>query len=350
MRPALIAGLAAALLPSIAAGALLVAGHEHTAQVISRVVEPIIAPAMPDPTHLFGQSRIHVLVMGRDYDYTANDIEYSKESRSDIIMAFTVDFPTHTITELSVPRDTAVTMPDGSRQKINAALAEGGVANARAVVSNFLGVTFDRYALLRIDSTKDLIDAIGGIEVPVHETLDYDDSWGHLHLHVTPGVRHMDGTQAVAYARFRHDGCGDPCRIKRQQDVLHSIAAKLRGNQLNDVLHAQALISAIHHNVESDFSMPELLGLAWDFRGVDPHSVKTAQVPYTGDETLADGGDALVPDDAAKGQLVKQLMLGSFSPPAPPVGREGAASFDGAHAVLAVAEKRVIGFGSSGAL
>lgn len=288
--------------------------HDRVSMVDS-VVARAMAPAVPAPQSIFGKNRIHILVLGRDYDYNAHDIEYSSQSRSDVIMAFTIDFATHKITELSIPRDTAVTMPDGSRQKINAALSAGGVPESKAVISKFLGVSFDRYALLRIDSTKQLIDAIGGIDVPVHQKLDYDDSWGHLHVHFTPGIHHLDGAQAVALARFRHDDCGDPCRIARQQDVLHAIASKLGSDRLNDLLHAQALIGTIRNNVTTDLSTRELMSLAWAFRDVDPHAIATAQVPYTNDVTLPDGGDALVADDAAKRRLVKQLMLG---PPVPP--------------------------------
>lgn len=310
-----VVGLALIFLVSLAAGAFAAIDRTQRTAVVSHVVThvvaPIVAPAFPAPTTVFKKSRIHVLVLGRDYDYTANDIEYSKESRSDIIMAFTVDFPTNRITELSVPRDTAITMPDGSQQKINAALSEGGVPEARKVIARYLGVSFDRYALLRIDSTKDLIDAIGGIDVPVHQAIDYDDSWGHLHIHLKPGVHHMNGDVAVSYSRFRHDWCGDPCRITRQQEILHAIATKLSKDKLNDVLHANALIAVIRNNVSTDLSTRELLSLAWAFRDTNPRSIQTAQVPYTGDVQLADG-DALVPDLTAKARLVHQLMLAPF--------------------------------------
>lgn len=310
-RSYLIAGFVAVLLALGAAEAFGVAAHAAPTVVVERIVAPIFEPVFPAPAGVFHKSRIHVLVLGRDYDYDSHDIEFSSQSRSDVIMAFTVDFPTRRITELSVPRDIAVTMPGGSREKINAALSEGGVERARAVISEFLGVSFDRTVLLRIDSTKQLIDAIGGVDVPVRQRVDYDDSWGHLHIHLTPGVRHMDGDTAVSFARFRHDECGDPCRIKRQQDVLHAIAAKMRGDKLNDVLSAQALMAIVHDNVTTDFSGRELASLAWAFRDIDPRAIATAQVPYTGDVEL-DDGDALVSDDGAKKDLVRRLMLDSF--------------------------------------
>jgi polyisoprenyl-teichoic acid--peptidoglycan teichoic acid transferase len=320
----LVAGLLATLAILGVAEAFAVSAHAAPA-VVERVVAPMFRPVFPAPASVFHKNRIHVLVLGRDYDYDAHDIEYSSQSRSDVIMAFTIDFPTKRITELSVPRDTAVTMPGGGREKINAALSEGGVERARAVIGSYLGVTFDRTVLLRIDSTKQLIDAIGGIDVPVKEKLDYDDSWGHLHVHVTPGVRHMDGETAVSYARFRHDECGDPCRIARQQDVLHAIAAKMRGDKLNDLLNAQALMAIVHDNVTTDFTGGELASLAWAFRDVDPRGIATAQVPFTGSVEL-DDGDALVPDEAAKTALVHRLMLDSFVAVAPGAPAKGPTS------------------------
>jgi LCP family protein required for cell wall assembly len=294
------------------AGALIAFGRERPKTLVEQVVTPIVAPVVPAPGKLFGKQRIHVLVLGRDYDYTAQDIEYSKESRSDLIMAFTLDFPTGKVTELSVPRDTAVSMPNGSQEKINAALSEGGIAQARAVVSKYLGVRFDRYVVLRIDSTKQLINALGGIEVRVNRRVNYDDSWGHLHVHLTPGVHHLNGEEAVSYVRFRHDSCGDPCRIVRQQAVVRAVAGKLRNDELNDLIHARELIALVRDNVSTDLSPRELLSLAWAFRDVEPHAIRTAQVPYTGDVMLADG-DALIPDQAAKRRLVQHLMLGSLS-------------------------------------
>ena len=65
--------------------------------------------------------------MGIDYDYTDKDIEYSSKARSDTIMALSLAFPTSanpngSVSELSIPRDMAVVLPNGQGEnKINAA-------------------------------------------------------------------------------------------------------------------------------------------------------------------------------------------------------------------------------------
>ncbi|MHB8141613.1 MAG: LCP family protein [Vulcanimicrobiaceae bacterium] len=289
----------------------------------------VVADAfIPTPQQLFGVGQLRVLVVGLDYDYTANDQPFSSYSRSDVIMAVNMDFTTKQLYELSIPRDMVATLPDGTQAKINQAMADGGITEAESVVAQWLGIPgFDRYVVLRINATKDLIDAIGGVEVDVKNSnclvsphhcvngpINYDDNWGHLHVHLQPGLQHLDGAQAVGYARFRHDWCSDPCRIMRQQQVLHAIAAKLQGNRLNTLLHFNSLISVFRHDVSTNFSNEELLSLAAYFSQIGPKDVHTAQVPYVANVYLPGYGDSIVPNETAKAKLVSSMLI---APPTP---------------------------------
>ncbi|GAC1503746.1 MAG: hypothetical protein NVS1B14_09280 [Vulcanimicrobiaceae bacterium] len=288
--------------------ALAAIRHQSILSVIGQSV-------VPDPQTLFNKDRILVLLVGKDYDYNEKDFETSKASRSDVIQIYALDFTSHSINELSIPRDMDVTLPNGHEAKINQALSDGGIAEAQAVIAQFLGVpAFDRWVALRINSTKSVIDAIGGIDVPVKEQMDYDDNWGHLHIHFKPGMHHMNGEQAVSYARFRHDSCGDPCRITRQQQIIHILAAKLKSDKLNDLAHMTSLIGVVRQNVDTNLSGDELLSLAFAFSSVDPKAIKTAQVPYVDTKDTPWGGNVLVADETRKNKLVQDLLL---EPPAP---------------------------------
>jgi len=294
----------------------------------AQLAESVTRAFVPPPQQVFGKDRLLVLVEGLDYDWTDKDEPYSTASRSDVIMAIDLDFPSRQIYELSVPRDMAATMPDGSLSKINEAQSQGGVAEARRVIAQWLGIPgFDKYVVLRIDATKDLIDAIGGVDVYVKNSdclrygtectghsLDYDDNWGHLHIHLKEGLQHLDGAQAVAYARFRHDWCSDPCRIMRQQQVIRAIVDRIRSDKLNTLMHVRDILGVVRKDVVTDFTDRELLSLAVYFDGITPSDVHTAQVPYVGDEYLACCGDAIIPDEDAKARLVREMLL---DPPQP---------------------------------
>lgn len=281
---------------------------------------------VPDPRALFGKSMVRVLVVGLDYDYTDADQPFSKNSRSDIIMAVNLDLTNHRVYELSVPRDMVATLPNGQRAKINQAQSDGGITESEAVVSDWLGIPgFDRYVELRINTTRDLIDAIGGVDVDVKNSnalmhqgpngpVNYDDSWGHLHVHLKPGLQHLDGGQAVGYARFRHDWCSDPCRIMRQQQVARAILSKLGGNKLNTLFHLRSMIDVANHDVRTNFTPTEELAIAMAFAAVKQSAIHTAQVPYVTDIDLPGYGDSIVPDTAKRARLVHDMLL---DPPQP---------------------------------
>ncbi|HEX3462719.1 MAG TPA: LCP family protein [Candidatus Elarobacter sp.] len=295
----------------------------ETARIANVPVQAVQRFFVPEPQTLFGKSEIRVLLVGLDYDYDNKDQETSKQSRSDIIMAIGLDFRDRRISELSVPRDMVATLPNGRLGKINQAQSEGGIAESQAVIAQWLGIPpFDRYVVLRIDAAKDVVNAIGGVDVEVKNAnalrgtgkngrLDYDDHWGHLSIHLPPGRQHLDGEQAVAYARFRHDWCSDPCRIMRQQQMIRAVLDKVERNQFNTVTHVQQLLAVLQKDVDTNFTVREEASLAVAFSHLSPKAIATAQVPYVRTIDLPDYGDSLVADDAEKARLVASLLGGT---------------------------------------
>ena len=286
----------------------------------NRVAAAVQTFFVPDPQKLFGKSAIRVLLVGLDYDYDDKDQETSKQSRSDIIMAINLDLRTRAVSELSIPRDMVATLPDGSQAKINVAQALGGITESQAVVAKWLGIpAFDRYVVLRIDTAKDLVNAIGGIDVNVQNSaalkgsgpngpIDYDDHWGHLAIHLKPGRQHLNGENAVAYARFRHDWCSDPCRILRQQQLIHAVVDKIERDRFNTLTHIQGLLAVMRNDVETNIAPREQLSTAIAFAHLSPRDIRTAQVAYTSTVELGAYGDSLVPDEDAKKHLVAALL------------------------------------------
>lgn len=292
--------------------------HRNPVSAMGQITQMFV----PNPQDAFGRPNLLVLVEGLDYDYTAQDQEYSTHSRSDAIWAVNLDFANKRIYQLSIPRDMIATLPNGTQGKINEAQSDGGVKEAKSVISGWLGIPgFDRYVILRIDATKEFIKALGGIDIDVKssdclkyktgctgETLDWIDTWGHLNIHLKQGMQHLNGDQAVAYMRFRHDWCSDPCRIMRQQQVLHVLMNKVKGDKVNTFLHMGDLLAVFKREVQTDFTDSELISLATYFQGISPGAIVSDQVPYTDDVNLPGYGDSLVPDTAARARLVARML------------------------------------------
>ncbi|HEX3466859.1 MAG TPA: LCP family protein [Candidatus Elarobacter sp.] len=292
--------------------------HDH--QPVPRSISEIFIPA---PDAVFGKSRIYVLVLGTDFNTDERGMQYSKGSRSDSIKVVGVDFDAKAVKSYSILRDFKAIV-NGHVTKINEAYSQGGVKLADQVIGEFMGLPknengtyFDRYVVINAYGLKDFVNAIGGIDVPITETMDYDDSWGNLHIHFKPGLQHLNGQHAMEYTRFRHDACSDVCRTQRQDQVVHIIVQKLKSQKINDLLHVGQLIAALNKNVMTNLSFDEEKSLAWAFRNVNLADVKTETLKYSAVEETPYAGEVAIPDPEQKAQMTAALLgaYGNVTPP-----------------------------------
>lgn len=207
---------------------------------------PPVAPPVSDlPPAWDGASRITVLIIGLD----ARDTDTSAP-RSDTMILLTVDPLTKTAGMLSIPRDMWVNIPGFGYSRINTAyssgegnkLPGGGPELARKTVEQFIGVPIQYYAQIDFNTFVQFIDRIGKIEIYNDEELRLDPVGGGTDkIKLTCcGMRTLNGTTALAYARFRHDDDGDFNRAIRQQKVIIAIRDKVLDPANFPTLIAQA--------------------------------------------------------------------------------------------------------------
>ncbi|MBE7474832.1 MAG: hypothetical protein DPW09_14230 [Anaerolineae bacterium] len=138
---------------------------------------------------------------------------------------------------LSIPRDLWVDIPGQGANRINTAHYFGeltqpgyGPELAKQTVQNNFGPTLHGYILVDFAGFVALIDALGGIEVDVPETIvdeNYPtDDYGYTTIVIPAGPQHMDGATALIYARTRHTD-SDFGRSQRQQQVLRALVKRL---------------------------------------------------------------------------------------------------------------------------
>ena len=130
-----------------------------------------------------GKNRINVLLIGMDYSYlwTKRDpklsgARYTKNSRADSIMMMSLDLDNGKVSALSIPRDTRITAPDGRTGKINGTFSRGGAPLLRQAVTNLLGVAPDYYIAVKPDAVRDMVNALGGVNVQTKDAMEYNDS------------------------------------------------------------------------------------------------------------------------------------------------------------------------------
>jgi LCP family protein required for cell wall assembly len=189
-----------------------------------------------------------------------SDSRGGERGRSDTMIVTVVRPADGALLFVSIPRDTRVEIPGRERpDKIAHAYAYGGAGLAVGTVERFLDLRLDHYASIDFRGFREVIDAIGGIKLPIEKDLVNDDP-NHEHFVVKAGQPFYNGVDALNYVRFREDAGGDASRTKRQQIFLQAILDK--ASEPGEWRKIPELIEIMGNHFTTDIPPDELLGLA----------------------------------------------------------------------------------------
>ena len=263
--------------------------------------------------------QVNVLLLGMGgYE---NDAPFLTDS----IMAVSIDPTTNKVMMASIPRDLVVHMNLQSNpnriwtQKINAAFEvpytdiiccvasqytgpNGGGFAAEHEVGKVTGLNFDRFIAVDFVAFRDIVNALGGIDVCLSTRLDdnlYPDySNGYIRggIHYPAGCQHLGGEDALRIARSREaiepEQASDFGRAKRQQDVMEAI--KKKATTVNGFAKAPALLNALQKNVHTDMTLSDMKAIYdWGKNLPDSSIVRVAITAPSGaaEGNLLDYGD-----------------------------------------------------------
>ncbi|QIK84137.1 LCP family protein [Sanguibacter sp. HDW7] len=124
---------------------------------------------------------------------------------------------------VSLPRDTFVEIPGHGGRKLNASYAYGGPELLVSTVEGLTGLTVDHYVEIGLGGVKELVDAVGGVNL----CLDYKVRDKRSGLNWNPGCHDVDGKKALAFVRMRYaDPKGDLGRAERQRQLIGAVTKK----------------------------------------------------------------------------------------------------------------------------
>jgi LCP family protein required for cell wall assembly len=246
------------LLAPVGTFILLYATSRSVRDAVGALARGELSPAVSFP----GRTQVKLLVLGRDRDIDNHKRVLKTRGRSDLIMLTRLDFENRAAYLLSIPRDTWVRLPGSPHHaKINAAFAIGGARYAARAVEGLVGVRPDYMLTIDYHGFVKAIDALGGVDIDVDRTMDYDDNWGDLHIHLRKGRQRLNGRQALGYVRFRHSDSGaadsDFKRAERQQRLMAALKERVK-NPLTWLRLPYAL-DAVRPSLSTNLSFGQLL-------------------------------------------------------------------------------------------
>ncbi|EOH78929.1 LCP family protein [Enterococcus malodoratus] len=196
-----------------------------------------------------------ILLAGID----TGDLGRSDQGRSDSMMVVTINPKQKKSTIVSLDRDILTKIVGyGSNDKLNHAYAFGGVKMSMDTIETLLDIPLDHYVSINMRGLKDLIDAVGGIEVnnKIDFTLDG--------IHVEKGKQTLNGEKGLAYARMRYeDPEGDVGRQKRQREVVTKILRKAMS--INGVGNYKKILKAVEKNMKTDLTWDDMMDIGTNY-------------------------------------------------------------------------------------
>lgn len=204
------------------------------------------------------KDNISILFVGID-DSKARE-QGSDHSRSDALMLATLNNKDKSVKLLSIPRDSYVYIPYvGHEDKITHAHAYGGTQATIDTVENLLNVPVDYYFRVNFDAFIDIVDALGGIEVDVPYELHELDENDKRTVNLKPGKQVVNGREALALARTRHQD-NDIKRGERQQMILEAILKK--ASSVSSLTKYDDILEAVGNNMKTNMTFNEMKSLA----------------------------------------------------------------------------------------
>jgi len=293
------------------------------------------ATPVPSPTAVPTDPRYAFLLLG--YGGAGHDGAYLTDS----MMLVVVDPAQKTLSLLSFPRDSWVPMSfNGTTSiysKINTAYAfaedpslysdrlskytgsRGAGTFAADTVSNLLGVPIRYYLALDFTGFRQMIDAVGGVDVdvpdsfaaryPANDDPSINASW--ITVRFVKGMQHMNGARAIEYARARevldnNSEGSDFARARRQRLIMESFKTRLF--EPGGLVHLPQLLAIATTHVDTNYSVPGVaqlgqLALSWQDLKIYQSALTTDN--YLEEATGADGAYLLVPSasDHTWGQI-----------------------------------------------
>ena len=238
---------------------------------------------------------LNILVIGSDTRKGRNSRfgAHIGGQRSDTVLILHLSPGFRRAVVMSIPRDSVVPVlacpqlpgspgqaaQPGQIEQINATFANGGPGCLWKTIEQTTHIRLDHFMELNFTGFEHIINDLGGVRI----CLPYPINDPRSKLHLSRGLHHVMGAEALAYWRVRYIGVGsDLERIQRDQYLMAAVAQEAKHtNLLADPPRVLKLVSDIAGSLTTDsgLSQSAMIALVQSLRHLSLGAVHFVQVP-----------------------------------------------------------------------
>lgn len=231
----------------------------------------------------------------------SRDGNLGKGALSDVEMLASINKKTGEIRLVSVFRDSYlhISEKENDYDKINEAYFLGGHEQAVKALERNLNLHIDDYATFNWKAVVDAINVLGGVDIEIS-----DKEFAYINSFITEtvnstgvgsyqlehsGMNHLDGVQAVAYARLRLMDT-DFNRTERQRKVLGQAMEKAKNSKFKTL---RTLVGAVYPQISTSIGVDDVLALA---KGAKKYYIgQTSGFPFSHQEMKIGKKSCVIP-------------------------------------------------------
>lgn len=257
--------------------------------------------------------------------FVGTDVRVSDSwnGNSDSMILISINNKTKKIIMTSFMRDMYVYVPHMDKcGKLNMAHANGGGQLLCETISGMFKVKVDDYVRVDFYGMMAIVNSVGGIdmeiidaEIPVankyiKEMCKYTGENPDNYYLTTSGMQHLNGMQAVAYARIRYVGNADFERTNRQRKILTEIINKCKNMSLGQI---NSFADTVLPNLATNMTNEEIWELIGDALKYFKYGLVTARVPFDGTYTgeYIDSQSVILPDYSKNVSMLLDVIYGN---------------------------------------
>ncbi len=235
--------------------------YSDVASAVNNMNKPIerkVSEKRDDKVEFVKKDPISILLVGVDERDGDN-------GRTDSMLVMTLNPEKKSTILISIPRDTRAKLIDSKDEdnnrfdKMNHAYAFGGIQMTINSIEHFLNIPIDYYTEVNMEGFRDIVDAVGGINVNNQYAFELDGTY------LPTGKQHLDGEEALQYSRMRkQDPKGDFGRQERQREVISKVIDK--GLSLKSLTNYDDILQALEKNIKTNLTLNEMLGIQKQYK------------------------------------------------------------------------------------
>ncbi|MDO7905428.1 LCP family protein [Paenibacillus sp. JX-17] len=259
----------------------IIAGGGYAYYLYNQVIDAGVDKEVPK-AQLAETKPMTMLLLGTDY---RPDLQ---GYRSDVNMVISMNPNTKSATVVSLPRDLRIDLDGYKVRKLNAYYPtfkveekSSGISaedEMKKMISKYMDVPIDYVSVVNFQGFRDVVDAVGGVDVTVDKNMCYRDTADGTDINLKAGPQHLDGKNALDFVRYRKSNCkpktdesNDFERNQRQGQVLNALVGKMQS--LQGIASAGKMISAVDDNMTTDVEKAQIKSIISTYWNISKENI-----------------------------------------------------------------------------